>query len=83
MLTTDDVLSPNAFWKMKKSISKNNTLQLKAVYKREGGIATNEKEIKDEVKKEFEHRLRNRNAAPGWEGYVETTNELVETLLKT
>ena len=82
-LTTDDVLSPNAFWKMKKSISKNNTLQLKAVYKREGGTATNENEIKDEVRKEFEHRLRNRDPAPGWEGYVETTNELVETLLKS
>ena len=80
-LTTDDILSPNAFWKLRKSISKKDSTKLQAVYKREGGIATKEDEIKDEVKKEFEHRLRNRLPAPEWEGFVMATNEIVELLM--
>jgi hypothetical protein len=77
-LTTDDVLSPNAFWKLKKSIS---NLKLQAVYKRSGEVTTKEDEIKEEVRKEFEHRLRNRDPEPGWEGYVTATNEIVEMML--
>ena len=34
------------------------------------------------MKKEFKHRLRNRDPESGWEGYVATTNEIVENLLK-
>ena len=80
-LTTDDILSPNAFWKMIKATAKNTSLKLQAVNKREGGIATNETEIKSEVGKEFVHRLRNRDPAEGWEGYVTATNEIVENLM--
>ena len=65
-LTTDDILSKNAFWKLRKSVSKKATPQLQAVYKRNGGIATTESDIKDEINKEFQHRLRNRSPAPGW-----------------
>ena len=81
-LTTDDILSKNAFWKLRKSVSKKVTPQLQAVYKKNGGIATTESDIKDEINKEFQHRLRNRNPAPGWEGYVRTINEIVDILLQ-
>ena len=81
-LTSDDKLSPNAFWKMRKSINKNPPLKLTAVYKSNGEKTTNEDEVKDEIRKEFENRLRNREAEDGWEGYVEATNSVVEQLLQ-
>ena len=81
-LTGNDKLSPNAFWKMRKSINKNPHLKLKAVYKNNGQITTNVDEIKSEVQKEFEHRLRNRDPEAGLEGYTKTTNLLVEQILK-
>ena len=40
-----------------------------------------ESEIRKEVGSEFEHRLRNREPEPGWEGYVAATNEVVEVLM--
>lgn len=80
-LTTDDVLSTNAFWKLRKSVTKNSKLQLQAVFKQEGGITTNCNEVKDEVRKEFESRLRNREAVSGWEEYVQSTNVVVKCIL--
>ena len=47
-LTSDDILSPNAFWKLRKSISKNSGLNLQAVLKREGGTTNDPYEIKEE-----------------------------------
>lgn len=81
-LTIEDKLSPNAFWKMRKSVTKNCTLRLPAVYKSNGTITSEPSEIKDEVRKEFQHRLRNREPCEGWDGYVDTTNSVVEELLK-
>ena len=72
---------PNAFWKLRKSVSKNSHLELHSVYKQGGGIATDPGEIKDEVRKEFQFRLRNREAMNGWDGYVEATNSVVECIL--
>ena len=80
-LTSDDILSPNAFWKLRKSISKNSGLNLQAVLKREGGTTNDPYEIKEEVRKEFEYRLRDREAEDGWEGYVHATNAVVELIL--
>ncbi len=80
-LTEDDILSSNAFWKLRKSILKNSRLQLNAVNKRGGGITTDGDEIKEEVSQEFVFRLRNREAAPEWKGYVDATNKVVEELL--
>ena len=82
-LTSNDKLSPNAFWKMRKSINKNPRLKLKAVYKSNGTITTNIDEIKSEVGREFEHRLRNRDPEDGMEGYTEATNLLVDQLLQS
>ena len=81
-LSIEDKLSPNAFWKMRKSITKNKRLELPAVYKKCGTVTSDPEEIKSEVRKEFEHRLRNRKPADGWEGYVDTTNSIMEELLK-
>ena len=75
-------MSPNAFWKLKKSTSKNKQLKLPEVYKKDGSTTTDPDEIKEEAKKEFEHRLRNRAPEPGWEGYVEATNCIVEEILR-
>ncbi len=81
-LTEEDVLSPNAFWKLRKSLSKNSRLQLQVINKRDGGTTTEKSEIKDEVRNEFVFRLRNREPADDWKGYVEATNAAVEELLK-
>jgi hypothetical protein len=81
-ITEDDVLSTNAFWKLRKSVSKKVDSHLHIVNKREGGTTTDQQEIKDEVKKEFVFRLRNREAHEEWMGYVDTTNAVVEELLK-
>lgn len=81
-LTSEDKLSPNAFWKMRKSLTKNSRLRLPAVYKKNGIITSNPEEIKAEVRREFEFRLRNRKPDEEWEGYVEATNLIVEELLK-
>ena len=58
-LSNEDKLSPNAFWKLKKSTSKYKQLKLPEVYKKDGSITTDPDEIKEEAKGEFEHRLRN------------------------
>ena len=81
-LTSEDKLSPNAFWKMRKSINKKPPLKLAAVYKSNGERTSNEEEIKDEIRKEFKNRLRNREPEDDWEGYVEATNSVVEQLIK-
>ena len=82
MLTLDDKLSPNAFWKLRRSLNRNSILELPAVYKQNGTITSDPTEIKEEVVKEFENRLRNRQPEQEWEGYVDATNLLVEELLK-
>ena len=81
-LTSEDKLSPNAFWKMRKSVNKNPGLNLRAVYKKNGETTTDEDEIKNEICKEFEHRLRNRDPEDGYEGYTNATNSIVEELLR-
>ena len=67
---------------MRKSVNKNPSLKLRAVIRRNGEITFNEEMIKEEVGKEFEFRLRNREPEEGWEGYVDATNSAVEELLK-
>ena len=82
-LSIDDKLSPNAFWKMKKATSKRNHLKLPEVFKENGEITADPAEIKNEVRREFEHRLRNRVADPEWEEYVKITNSVVEEMLNS
>ena len=44
-------------------------------------FTTDPNEIKEEVKKEFQHHLRNREPEEEWEGYVQATNDVVELIL--
>ena len=80
-LSIDDKLSPNAFWKMKKATTNRNHLQLPEVFKENGEITADPGEIKSEVRREFEHRLRNRVADQEWKEYVKITNSVVEEML--
>ena len=80
LLTENDSLSQSAFWKLKKSMSSSHQLYPRSVKTEDGQVTREPDEIK-EVKKEFKCRLRNREAHPGWETYVETTNEIVQLLM--
>ena len=81
-LTENDALSSNAFWKLKKSASRSQrTNHMSVRVQSDSRITTKPTEVKDEVKKEFEYRLRNRKAEQDWEQYVKNTNEIVESLL--
>ena len=81
-LSLDEKLSPNAFWKMKKATSKNGQLKLHEVIKQNGDKTSDPEEIKNEVRLEFQHRLRNRQPDENWKGYVDATNLIIEELLK-
>ena len=62
-LTENDLLSNNAFWKLKKALAINECSHPQVI-KSNGKIIKDPEEIKQEVKKEFEHRLRNREPDP-------------------
>ena len=81
-LSLEDKLSPNAFWKIRKSTNKNTLLKLPEVLKKDGSTTSEPSEIKVEVQQEFQHRLRNREPEEGWEGYVQATNAVVEEMLR-
>ena len=80
-LTEKEKFSPNGFWKLKKSVAKKKSSpKLNAVLK--NGVEITGKElIKEEIRKEFEHRLRNRKPADEWQDFVQTSNEIVFTSL--
>ena len=81
-LTEKEKFSPNGFWKLKKSIAKNQSSpKLNSILK--NGVEITGKElIKEEICKEFKHRLRNRKPAEEWEDYVQTSNDMVQTLME-
>ena len=80
-LTDKEKFSPNGFWKLKKTMAKkNSTPKLNSVIK-DGVEITGKELIKEEVRKEFDHRLRNRKPAEEWEQYVKTSNEIVQILM--
>ena len=82
MLTNDEKFSPNGFWKIKKTISrKGGAPKLNAVLK-DGVEITDKERIKEEIRKEFEHRLRNRKPANEWEEFVQAGNEAVQALME-
>ena len=81
-LTEEEKFSPNGFWKLKKKIAKKNpSPKLNSILK-DGVEITGKKLIKEEIRKEFEHRLRNRNPAEGWHEFVQTTDEIVKLLME-
>ena len=81
-LTDKEKFSPNGFWKLKKSVAKkNSTPKLNAVLK-DGVEITGKELIKEEIRKEFEHRLRNRKPAEEWEDFVTASNDIVKLLME-
>lgn len=80
-ITVNGKFSTKEFWKVRKKFSAKHSLQPEVI-KTQNGITTRDPEvIKDEVAKEFKHRLRNREPHPGWEEYVSTTNKVVQELV--
>ena len=81
-LTEEEKFSPNGFWKLKKKLSpKSSTPKLESIIK-DGVEITGKNLIKEEVRKEFQHRLRNREPAEVWQDFVKTSNEIVQVLLQ-
>ena len=81
-LTDKEKFSPNGFWKLKKSVTKKNSFpKLNAILK-DGVEITGKELIKEEIRKEFEHRLRNRKPADEWEDFVQASNDIVQVLME-
>lgn len=81
-LTEREKFSPNGFWKLKKAVAKKSSApKLNSILK--DGVEISGKElIKEEIRKEFRHRLRNRKPKEEWEQFVETSNEIVQLLME-
>ena len=77
----DEKTPPNAYWKILKSVRGKKRTKISSVLKADGVETSNTDLIKNEIIKEFEHRLRNREPMDGWENFVQISNELVETLM--
>ena len=80
-LTEQEKFSPNGFWKLKKKVTKKSpSPKLNAILK-DGIEITGKELIKEEIRNEFEHRLRNRQPVEAWQDYVQTSNEIVKALM--
>ena len=79
----DEKTPPNAYWKVLKSVRGREKTKITSVMKNDGSEVFSENGIKQEAMNEFQHRLRNRQPAPGWEEYVKTTNKIVELLMNS
>ena len=77
----DEKTPPNAYWKVLKSVCGKERTNITSLIKNDGSEVCTGNGIKQEVVKEFEHRLRNRKPMEGWEEYVRITNKVVETLM--
>ena len=81
LLTEDEKFSPIGYWKLKKSVSpKKSPAKMTSVLSNNIEI-TGECLIKNEFRKEFQHRLRNREPHDDWVNYVKNINELLQVLL--
>ena len=81
LLTEDDKFSPAGYWKLKKSVSKKPHLKFTSVINKDMIEVTGETMIKNEIKKEFEHRLRNRAPHEEWKRYTDNINQIIDLLL--
>ena len=83
-LTKDEKFSPSGYWKMKKSVSPGvNTTNIMSVMREDKVEVFGEYAIRNEYRKEFEKRLRNRVPDVEWEGYTKNTNNLLESFLNS
>ena len=81
-LSDKDKFSPNGYWRLKKSIAKKNTAPKLSSIVKNGIEITGKELIKEEVAKEFKHRLRNRQPDQDWIEYTHTRNEIVQVLME-
>ena len=80
-LTTEEKLSPVAYWKMKKSVRKRKIVDGSIIMKSNGIQLTGKEAVKGAYKNEFQERMANRKPAPGWEEYVMETNSKIRKWL--
>ena len=84
LLTEDEKFSPEGYWKLKKSVSKGKEQVKSASVVCNGNVeVTGEELIKEEYRKEFEFRLRNRVPHDEWKQYTANVNEIMKILLKS
>ena len=78
-LTEKNMLSSDAFWKLKKGTGKTiNHLSSILV---DGVEVYEEQKIREAFSQEFKQSLRNRAPSEGWSAYVNTTNRLADVVL--
>ena len=82
LLTEKDKFSPEGYWKLKKSVTRKPTSTITSILRSDKLEVQGEKLIKDEFKKEFEHRLRNRSPHAEWEEYTRNINETLEIIME-
>ena len=82
LLTEEDRFSSEGYWKLKKSVSKKPPLKITSVLCSDKLEVTGENLIKEEFRKEFEYRLRNRQPHTEWEQYTKNINEALEIILE-
>ena len=82
LLTDEEKFSPQGYWKLKKSVSRNIPQKITSVIRPDELVVTGEDLIKDEFKKEFEYRLRNRTPHAEWENYTKNINETLEIIME-
>ena len=81
-LSMNGSFSQDAFWKLKKKANIKNSSEPRSVKTKDGRTVTDPVCIMNEIETEFSHRLRNREPHPGWEEYVEMTNEIASLLIE-
>ena len=82
LLTEEEKFSPEGYWKLKKSVSKGKEkTKIMSVVCNGNVEVTGDKLIKEEYRKEFEFRLRNRVPHNEWKQYTENVNEILKILL--
>ena len=82
LLTDEEKFSPIGYWKLKRSVSRKSPLKLTSVMRPDGIEVTGEDMIKNEFRKEFECRLRNRSPHKEWESYTRNVNETLKIIMK-
>ena len=81
-LTHKDKFSQSGYWKLKKSITKNRTQKLTSVVSKDGVEVYGDNLIKNEYRKEFQNRLRNREPDELWKEYTNNINQICQLLLE-
>ena len=80
-LSEDGKFSNNQFWKLRRSLKKNNCEKSSVIVNGDTELF-GESAINNAYKDEFTHRLRNREIFPALKAFEQSTEELVALKLK-